>query len=143
MKEYLTALLGAVPPGLLVKVAVISAIAFVGTLVAIPFVLVRLPEDYFDVRVPRTWMEGRHPALRIVSRALKNIVGVVFVLAGLSMLVLPGQGVLTILIGVSLLDFPGKQKLEARIVGHPRVLRTVNSLRAKFGKPAFVIEPRR
>jgi len=142
MKEYLTALLGAVPPGLLVKVAVISAIAFVGTLVAIPFVLVRLPEDYFDVRVPRTWMEGRHPALRIVSRALKNIVGVVFVLAGLSMLVLPGQGVLTILIGVSLLDFPGKQKLEARIVGHPRVLRTVNSLRGKFGKPPFIVQQR-
>jgi len=142
MKEYLTALLGAVPPGLLVKVAVISAIAFVGTLVAIPFVLVRLPEDYFDVRVPRTWMEGRHPALRIVSRALKNIVGIVFVLAGLSMLVLPGQGVLTILIGVSLLDFPGKQKLEARIVGHPRVLRTVNSLRGKFGKPPFIVQQR-
>ena len=81
MKEYLTALLQGLPPGLLLKVAIISAIAFVGTLIAIPFVLVRLPEDYFDVRVPRTWMEGRHPALRIVSRALKNVVGIVFLLA--------------------------------------------------------------
>ena len=140
MKDYVTALLGALPPGLLVKVAVISAIAFVGTLVAIPFVLVRLPEDYFDVRVPRTWMDGHHPVLRIASRALKNIVGIVFVLAGLSMLVLPGQGVLTILIGLSLLDFPGKQRLEARIISHPRVLRTVNSLREKFGKPPFIVD---
>jgi len=139
MKEHLTALLQGLPPGLLVKVAVISAIAFVGTLIAIPFVLVRLPENYFDVRVPRTWMEGRHPALRLITRALKNIVGVLFVLAGLSMLVLPGQGVLTILIGVSLVDFPGKQRIEARIIGHPRVLRTVNSLREKFGKPPFVV----
>jgi hypothetical protein len=141
--ERLTALLETLPAGLLVKVAIISAIAFVGTLVAIPFVLVRLPEDYFDVRVPRTWMEGRHSALRIVSRVLKNIIGIVFMLAGLSMLVLPGQGVLTFLIGLSLVDFPGKQRLEARIIGHPRVLRTVNSLRKKFGKPPFVIESRR
>jgi hypothetical protein len=141
MKEHLTALLEGLPPGLLVKVAVISAIAFVGTLIAIPFVLVRLPEDYFDVRVPRTWLEGHHPALRIATRALKNIVGIVFLLAGLSMLVLPGQGVLTILIGLSLVDFPGKQRLEARIIGHPRVLRTVNALREKFGKPPFVVEP--
>jgi hypothetical protein len=139
MKEYLTALLQGLPPGLLVKVAVISAIAFVGTLIVIPFILVRLPEDYFDVRVPRSWMEGHHPALRLVTRALKNIVGVVFLLAGLSMLVLPGQGVLTILIGLSLVDFPGKQRLEARIIGHPRVLSTVNSLRGKFGKPPFVV----
>jgi len=140
MKEYLTDLLQGLPPGLLVKVAVISAITFVGTLVAIPFVLVRLPENYFDVRVRRTWMEGHHPALRIVSRAFKNIAGIVFLLAGISMLVLPGQGVLTILIGLSLVDFPGKQRLEARIIGHPRVLRTVNALREKFGKPPFVIE---
>jgi hypothetical protein len=141
MMEHLTALLEGLPPGLLVKVAVISAVAFVGTLIAIPFVLVRLPEDYFDVRVRRTWMDGHHPALRIVSRVLKNIVGIVFLLAGLSMLVLPGQGVLTILIGLSLVDFPGKQRLEARIIGHPRVLRTVNALREKFGKPPFVVAP--
>ena len=86
----------------------VSGIAFVGTLIAIPFILVRLPEDYFDVRVPRTWMKDQHPVLRIVGRALKNIVGIVFVLAGLSMLVLPGQGVLTILIGLSLARFSGQ-----------------------------------
>jgi uncharacterized protein YggT (Ycf19 family) len=142
MKEYLSALLQSLPPGLLVKVAVISAIAFVGTLIVIPFVLVRLPEHYFDVRVPRIWMEGSHPVLRLITRVLKNIVGVVFVLAGISMLVLPGQGALTILIGLTLVDFPGKQRLEARIIGQPKVLGTVNSLREKFGKPPFVVEPR-
>jgi hypothetical protein len=142
MKEYLTALLQGLPPGLLLKVAIISAIAFVGTLIAIPFVLIRLPENYFDVRVPRTWMEGRHPVLRVIARALKNVVGIVFLLAGISMLVLPGQGVLTILIALSLVDFPGKQRIEARIIGHPKVLHTVNSLREKFGKPPFVVAPR-
>jgi|SRR5688572_3293138 len=142
MVERLSALLDALPAGLLVKLAVVSLVAFCATLIAIPFILVRLPEDYFDVRVPRVWMKDSHPVLRIIGRTLKNILGVVFVLAGLSMLVLPGQGVLTILIGVSLLDFPGKQRLEARIVGHKRVLRSVNTLREKFGKPPFKIAPR-
>jgi len=142
MKDRLSALLEALPAGLLVKLALVSLVAFVGTLIAIPFVLVRLPEDYFDVRVPRTWMKDSRPMLRLVGRAVKNLAGVVFLLAGLSMLLLPGQGVLTILIGVSLLDFPGKQRLEARIVGHKRVLGTVNSLREKFGKPPFKLAPR-
>lgn len=140
--DRLTALLDALPSGLLIKLAVVSVIAFIGTLIAIPFILVRLPEDYFDLRVPRTWMKDRHPVLRFVGRAVKNVAGMVFVLAGLAMLVLPGQGVLTVLIGVTLLDFPGKQRLEARIVGHRRVLGKVNSLREKFGKPPFKIAPK-
>ena len=141
MIERFTTLLAGLPSGLLVKLAVISVIAFVATLVAIPFILVRLPVHYFDVRVPRTWMKDQHPVLRVIGRAVKNIAGAVFVLAGLSMLVLPGQGVLTLLIGLSMLDFPGKQRLEARIVGHPKVLSTVNSLREKFGRQPFTIAP--
>jgi hypothetical protein len=141
MRERVAELLGVVPPAVLLKLAIVSIIAFVGTLIAIPFILVRLPENYFDVRVPRTWMKGSHPVLRIVGRAVKNIAGVVFLLAGLSMLILPGQGVLTILIGLTLLDFPGKQRLEARIVGHRKVLTAVNNLRGKFGKPPFVLAP--
>ena len=142
MMDRLTALLDALPSGLLVKLAIVSVIAFIGTLIAIPFILLRLPEDHFDVRVPRTWMKGQHPVLRFVGRALKNLAGLDFVLAGLAMLILPGQGVLTVLIGVTLLDFPGKQRLEARIIGHSKVLRTVNSLREKFGKPPFKIAPK-
>jgi hypothetical protein len=142
MMDRLTALLDALPSGLLVKLAIVSVIAFIGTLIAIPFILLRLPEDHFDVRVARTWMKGQHPVLRFVGRALKNLAGLVFVLAGLAMLILPGQGVLTVLIGVTLLDFPGKQRLEARIIGHSKVLRTVNSLREKFGKPPFKIAPK-
>ena len=139
MEEF-TAWLQLFPAELLVKLAIVSGIVFLGTLIAIPFILVRLPEDYFDVRVPRPWMRNHHPALRIIGHILKNVVGALFVLAGLSMLVLPGQGVLTILIGLSLLDFPGKQRLEARIIGQRTIFKTVNSLRARFGRPPFVLE---
>jgi hypothetical protein len=140
MKERISELLG-ISPALLFTLAGASLFVFVGTLVAIPFILVRLPVDHFDVRVPRTWMKDRHPVLRLIGQVVKNVAGVLFVLAGLSMLVLPGQGVLTILIGISLLDFPGKQRLEARIVSQRRVFSAVNALRAKFGRPPFVIAP--
>jgi hypothetical protein len=86
-------------------------------------------------------MKDRHPALRLAGMILKNVAGVAFFLAGISMLILPGQGLLTILIGISLMDFPGKHRLEARIVGNRTVLGAVNSLRAKFGRPPLVMAP--
>ena len=62
------------------------------------------------------------------------IVGIVLSIPGV-----PGQGLLTILLGVMLLDFPGKRRLELKIVSRPSVLKTVNSLRSKFGKPKLVL----
>jgi hypothetical protein len=116
-----------------------SIVCFVGTLVAIPFILVRLPPHYFDERRPRTWMKDHHPVLRLTGLALKNVVGIVFVLAGVAMLFLPGQGILTMLIGLSLMDFPGKRRLERMIVGQPEILRTINGLRARFGRAPLTV----
>ena len=65
----------------------------------------------------------------------KNLAGAVLVLAGLAMLVLPGQGLLTIVVGLLFLDFPGKRSLELRLVRHPPVLRTINWLRATAHRP--------
>ena len=56
-----------------------------------------------------TWRQ-RHPVLRWIGFLIKNVLGVILVLMGLAMLVLPGQGVLTLLIGISLLDFPWQAK---------------------------------
>jgi hypothetical protein len=129
------------PPQLLISLAVSSIFMFVGTLIAIPIILVRLPADYFDVRIPRPWMENHHPVLRVVGHLVKNLVGIVFLLAGLAMLVLPGQGILTILIGLSLVEFPGKRRLEAKLVGQATVLSTINKMRAKFNKPPLILAP--
>jgi hypothetical protein len=138
MTERIYELTG-ITPAMLGTMVGVSLFVFLGTLVAIPFILVRLPDDYFDLRVPRHFMEGSHPAIRVVAKVIRNIVGVAFLLAGLAMLLLPGQGVLTLLIGISLTDFPGKRRLEAKIIGQPKVFGAVNSLRAKFGKPPFVL----
>jgi len=118
---------------------VLSIVGFIGSLIVIPFILVRLPPQYFDVRYPRTWMKEDHPVLRWVGLILKNVVGVVFFLAGVAMLFLPGQGLLTMLIGLSLVDFPGKRRLESKLIGQATVLKTINALRHKFGQPPLTV----
>src|SRR6266545_2390635 len=86
----------------LVALTVVSLAFFVGSLIAIPFILVRLPADFFDIRVPRPWMENHHPVLRVLGHLIKNVIGAMFLLVGFLMLFLPGQGILTMLIGVTM-----------------------------------------
>jgi putative transmembrane protein PGPGW len=125
----------------LVTLTVLSVVFFIGSLIAIPYILVRLPADYFDIRIPRPWMEDHHPILRVMGHIVKNAVGAIFLFAGFLMLFLPGQGVLTMVIGVSMLDFPGKRKVEATLIGQPTVLGVINSMREKFGKPPLILAP--
>jgi hypothetical protein len=125
----------------LVTLTALSIVFFVGSLIAIPFILVRLPTDFFDIRVPRPWMENHHPVLRLFGHLAKNVGGAIFLFAGFLMLFLPGQGILTMLIGVTMLDFPGKRRLEAKMIGQPAVLSTINNMRQKFGKPPLIIAP--
>ncbi len=125
----------------LVTLTLLSIVFFIGSLIAIPFILVRIPADFFDIRVPRPWMENHHPVLRVLGHLIKNVIGAIFLFVGFLMLFLPGQGILTMLIGVTMLDFPGKRKLEARIIGQPAVLSAINSMREKFGKPPLILAP--
>jgi hypothetical protein len=119
---------------------VLSVVTFVGTLVALPLVVARLPADYFT-QAPRP-VHPRH-ALATGSRVLwrlgKNLLGILMVLVGVAMLLLPGQGILTILIGLMLLDFPGKQRLERRLVQQPSVWRVINWMRTKSHQPALAL----
>src|SRR5688572_495198 len=105
----------------------ISAGVFAGTFVAsivmVTVLLVYMPADYFQP--DRKQGRDDRPVLRWVVPILKNLVGVVLIVMGVLMLVLPGQGVLTILIGVMLVDFPGKHKLQRKLMSRPGVLKTV------------------
>ncbi|MGE3164069.1 MAG: PGPGW domain-containing protein [Planctomycetota bacterium] len=119
-------------------VGVASAVTFVGSLILIPWVIARLPADYFLSKRPAegSW-RARHPVVRWVLRGAKNLLGCVFLAAGLAMLVLPGQGLLTVLIGVALLDFPGKRRLEIRLLRRPLITRSIAWIRRRAGKPPF------
>ena len=100
----------------------------------------RMSPDYFvrDETSSSAWRQ-RYPLLGVVALLLKNAFGVVLVLMGLAMLVLPGQGVLTLLIGIGLLDFPGKRKLEKKIVRTPAVQKTMDAIRRRAGQPPLVL----
>lgn len=122
--------------GVLVGLFGLSVVSLVLVIVLLPVVVVRLPADYFVAK------RGDHPVERrsLVWIVLRNVVGWVFVAAGLAMLVLPGQGLLTMLVGLLLVDFPGKRKLELKLVRRPRVLRFLNRMREKRGKPPLRVE---
>ena len=116
--------------GLLLALGSGSIAMFVGTLVAVPIVVCRLPRDiYVRRRPPRARRAGLGAALAIA----RNLAGLAVVAAGILMLVLPGQGLLTIAIGIALVDFPGKETLERRLIAHPQVIDAMNALRRRFG----------
>ncbi len=141
MEDLVAAIQQWIPIDVLVGLTVVSIISFMGSLIAIPWILIHLPDDYFDVRVPRHWMKDHHPVLRIVGHTIKNVTGAVFLVVGFLMLFLPGQGLLTMLIGISFMDFPHKRKLEARIIGQPAVLSAINAMRRKFNKLPLILAP--
>ncbi|WP_225741692.1 PGPGW domain-containing protein [Halospina sp. K52047b] len=114
----------------------VSLLMFVATLVAVPFVIARIPSDYFTrPRRRRYLLQGRYPLLGLLALILKNLLGLILLLAGIAMLVLPGQGLLTILISLTLLNFPGKYRLERWVVERPAVFRSINWIRRRWGVP--------
>ncbi len=118
----------------------LSLLLFVSSLVLIPVLIARMRPDYFVAGDPdeHSWL-GRHPAARAAARVIKNALGGVLLLAGIAMMVLPGQGIITVLVALSLLEFPGKRALELRLIRQVPVSRAINWIRAKSGRPALII----
>lgn len=111
-----------------------SAAMFFVSLAAVPWLVVRIPADYFTrANRPSARWSRLHPVLRVLLHLGKNVLGAVLVAMGAAMLVLPGQGILTILLGVMMLDFPGKYTLECWLAGRPTVFRALNWLRRHAG----------
>jgi len=120
-------------------IASASIVTFIATLIIVPLLVVRIPSDYFAHRRchSKQWA-GRHSALRWVLLIGKNLFGYILIVAGIIMLVLPGQGMLTILIGIMLLNFPGKYRLERWFISRRPILRSINWLRRRAGQtPLF------
>lgn len=119
-----------------------SVVMFLGSLVLMPVLAARIPADYFtrDQRPPSRWHD-QHPLLRILLMIGKNLMGVVLILAGLAMLVLPGQGILCMLIGLLLLDLPGKYRFEKWLISRPRIRSSINWLRRKAGREPLTTSP--
>ena len=116
----------------------LSVVTFVGSLIALPWLVAALPRDYFarDEGWVPAW--GRHhPLVRWSLRIIKSGLGLALIAAGFAMLALPGQGVLTIVVGLMLLEFPGKRRFIRWLGRRERVRQGLNWLRVKMHKPHF------
>lgn len=122
---------------------ILSGLALLGGLLAMRYAVTYMPADYFTRRVvtDSRWM-NQHPAVRWALIIFKNLLGVLLLILGVALLVLPGPGVLLILLGLSLVDVPGKRRLERWLVGIPTVHRKINSLRAKHGQSPLQLPKR-
>ena len=124
---------------IVVWVATISFVAFIASLLMMPWVLVRLPADYFLVNDSAS-LVTRRSIKQLLVFALKNIVGVLLLVLGILMLFLPGPGLLAILIGLVLTNLPGKKRLIAKLLQTPTILVPINRLRESKGCAPFVIK---
>jgi hypothetical protein len=126
--------------GWLVSMGVASAVMFVGSLLLIPVLVIRMRADYFVERHPeKPAFADAHPVLRWSFLLLKNLLGVVLLVLGIAMLVGPGQGLLTMLLSFSLLNFPGKRRLEIRLLKLPGLLPAINRVRQRAGRDPVLL----
>lgn len=125
----------ALPPWagpVLVGLSVASGLGLLVAAIGLPRVLASLPDDWLLTR------ESAPPDLpRYALRA--GIAGVLFV-AGVAMLVLPGQGVLTLLAAAVVSPIRGKKAFVRWLVSFSVVERAVNALRARRGAPPLVTQ---
>lgn len=125
---------------LLLILGLVSIVSFLATLVIIPWIVLRIPADYFSK--PRRVLlvsSDAHPSLKITVFIVKNLFGISIVVLGVALLVFPGQGLLTILIGVILIDFPGKYRFQRWLISREPVLKSVNWLRKKGHKKPLIV----
>ncbi|OYP38553.1 hypothetical protein CGZ80_01665 [Rhodopirellula sp. MGV] len=101
----------------------------------VPWLVIRMPPDYFiRPRASASYTQWRYPIFRWIVKVAKNIFGVILLILGIAMLVLPGQGLLTMAAGILLMDFPGKRRFERWLVRRPAILRSANWMRRRAGR---------
>ena len=121
--------------------ALLSVFTLIASALLIPWLILRIPVDYFtDKKRHESRLKALHPAAYISIMVLKNLAGLVFLLAGIAMLVLPGQGVLTMLVGIFLINFPGKYHFERWLINHDFVYKSINWVRRR-GSRAPLLRP--
>lgn len=113
-------------------IAILMTLVYFGVMV---YAIIAVDADYFVNNSQKVTKRKNRTFGWWAVKIIKNGIGLILVLIGFAMLVLPGQGLLTILMGLLFVDIPGKRKFAKRLVRHPAVYRTINLVRAKAGKP--------
>ena len=101
-----------------------------------------LPEDYFKSEkrnLISSVQNSRYPLLKLLVLITKNFFGILLLLSGILMLVLPGQGILTIITGLVFMDYPGKYKFERELLRQKGVINSINWIRSRLSKPSLKV----
>ena len=120
--------------------AILFLVSMLASALIVGILIVKIPENYFSSHYHQDFLPNTPWLARWSMVIIKNIVGLILILAGIVMLIGPGQGILTILIGLIMMDIPGKRPLEAKIIKRPTVLSAVNNLRARYEKPPLILD---
>jgi len=120
---------------ILAVIVVISFMLLTTSLLATPWVLARLPANYFS-KPPSAKPRS---AKRLCTSAIKTVLGCLMILAGVAMMFTPGPGLVCLVLGMALCEFPGKHRLLRSVVRRPSVFSTLNWMRRKASKPPFVL----
>ena len=123
-------------PTLIWTLAIGLGVSILGGIAA-TIVVVKLPRDYFAR--PKRASGSKSPG-RKIAKIAKNIAGALLVLGGIVLLLpgVPGPGIVVLLLGLVLTDIPGKHKLIQKVVRKPTVLKSMNRVRRRFGRPDLV-----
>lgn len=120
--------------------SIVSVPAFFGSIGLSLWMVAAMDVNHFRRHRKRHMFSDWPLPLYWLLLVIKNLFGFILFVAGLMMLVLPGQGLLTILLSLYLLDFPYKHRVEAVILARPNVRQSLNWLRQKLGKKPFIFE---
>ena len=117
----------------------LSTIFFLLSLLGLSWLISIIPHDYFVDKKRVSLIKMKNPLMWLLIMIIKNSIGLILVLCGILMLILPGQGVLTIITGLIFLDYPGKFGFERSLVRNKLILNSMNWIRRKLDKPDLII----
>ncbi len=124
----------AVPASVWVAVSLGSIGMSVIGVLAIPWLVCRMPVDWF-ARPPQSI------ALRLRARpgatVARNGLGLLLTLLGVTLLFLPGQGILTIVLGLVLTDLPLRDRGLRWVATRPTLARQLQAWRLRSGVAPF------
>lgn len=124
---------------LLTALGILSVLLLAVTLFATPWLLSRLPADYFRCASegPDEAEPSRREPRQYLSLIARNVAGSLLIVLGLVMMVTPGPGLVALLLGLTLCRFPGKRALLLRLAARPGVFASLNWIRLRRGVAPF------
>lgn len=119
---------------------VFSVILFLVSIFYAPYLILKLPHDYFTYESKREFFKNkREMAFYYCKAVFRNLLAFVLFIVGFILLFIPGQGLLTLFIAFLLADIPGKYKIEKYLIQKQRIHKFLNNFREKKGRLPFEV----